>query len=173
MFGFGSSPEFGLGSGSHLPSVLAVPPFPSHPSLHYPLSTLSAPSPSCPGSPPPLPLLKPLSVPPLLPWVLPSPLCLLCLFCLLFGCFVIVLLLSLLLFLLLICCWFIVFCPKNKTLILQCFLALLSSGFWPKKGQEPPPKKKKNSLFIFPFFLSSFFPFLLSFIVSLPSLASK
>ena len=158
MFGFGSSPEFWLGSGSHLPSVLAVPPFPSHPSLHYPLSTLSAPSPSCPGSPPPPPLLKRLSVPPLLPLVLPSPLGLLCLFCLLFGCFVIVLLLSLLLFLLLICCWFVVSAQQTKPLSYNVFWPCFLQGFGQRKAKNPPPQKKKSlSIFSFlPFIIFSF-----------------
>ena len=122
---------------------LSTTPFPLY--LHLPRLALEV--------SPPLPLLKPLSVPPLLPWVLPSPLCLLRLFCLLVVvvsccCSVVVLLL--------LCC------PTNKNLVLQWFLTLVSSqGFGQIKAKNaPPPKQTKKTSFISSFLFIPFVSFL-------------
>ena len=168
MFGFGSSPEFWLGSGSLLPSVLSVP---------LSLSSLST---------TPFPLS--LHLPCLAPGVSPPSLCLLRLFCLLCvwlfcSCYVIVLvvvLLVLLLFLLLFCCYCSCYCcsccccvvvlfNQQKTYVYCLFCPGFFTGFWPKKAKTlpPPPPKKKFLILFFPLFLSSFHPCFASFILSL------
>ena len=143
-----------------------MPFFPSHPSLHCPFSVLSAPSWSCPGSLPPLPFLKPLPVPPLLPWFFPSPLCLPRLFCLLCvwlfcccycccffcHCFVFLVVVVLLVLSLLFCC-----CLFNKTLLYSCLPCFSPQGLDQKRHPQ--------------FFC--IFPFFHFFIVFVPSFASK
>ena len=167
MFGFGSSPEFWLGSGSLLPSILSVP---------LSLSSLST---------TPFPVLPRKSPPHLLSWnpylcplfcpgsFLVLFACFACFACCVFGCFALVLLLFLLLFCCYCscyccsccCCCFVVllFCccslNKQKPLFYSVYFALVSSqGF----GQRRPPPQQKKTCFSFsssPFF--SFLPFIL------------